>query len=283
MVSRKLTPKRIAKALQRRSFRRAKLLRQRLWIDQNLPKIPVFILGCQRSGTTMLLEVLDQSFEVFSYGETDRPAMCNYRLAKQDVIESLIRRSPARVLVFKPICDSQWADQLLDTYERSKVIWIYRHFNDMINSSLQMFSGQFDVAERMAKGELDGLDWRVERLNEDDLAIVKKCFRDGLTRADASALGWLRRTNLYNRLELHRDRRVHLVKYEELVSDPVGCATRIFRFIGISFRQEFVTSIHGSSLRKNDPPKLSHRVRELCEALQERMDEIHRVQETVVS
>ena len=118
-----------------------------------------FVMGCQRSGTSMLLQLLDKSPQVITYGETERPAMRNYRLASENAIRGIMRRTPAQTVAFKPICDSHWTDRLLETYEGSKAIWIYRHYPDMVNSSLRKFSAQLKRIKKLASDDLDGTGW----------------------------------------------------------------------------------------------------------------------------
>ena len=83
-----------------------------------------FILGCQRSGTTVLYEVLSRSARCRAFGEHDSAAMCDYRLRAQSVVEALI--APQGLTLFKPICDSHYGDEILRRYPESKLLWIFR-------------------------------------------------------------------------------------------------------------------------------------------------------------
>jgi hypothetical protein len=118
----------------------------------------------------------------------------------------------------------------------------------------------------------------VERLDDEDLATIKECCQHDITRADATALEWMLRTRVYEQLNLQTDSRVLLVKYEDLVSDPVLNAGKVFKFIDVPFHEHYVAHVHHSSLRKNEPPEFSPRVAQVCENLQARMNEYYRGQ-----
>ena len=62
----------------------------------------VYILGAQRSGTTMLLECLEQSMDFEVLGESSK-AMVNFRIKSDDYIRSTVRSSHHRFVVFKPL------------------------------------------------------------------------------------------------------------------------------------------------------------------------------------
>ena len=78
-------------------------------------KLPAFILGCQRSGTTICQNVFAGSSNVAVFREGSKEAMTEgWRLRPYDEIQALIDRLKATVILFKPINDSQAALELLD-------------------------------------------------------------------------------------------------------------------------------------------------------------------------
>ena len=93
-----------------------------------------FIFGCQRSGTTMLLDVLGRSPSTETFGEGDPRVMRGFRLLPPNVLDPLLGGRTDRVLVLKPICDSQWGDALLRRYDDSRALWIYRGVRDVVGS-----------------------------------------------------------------------------------------------------------------------------------------------------
>jgi len=105
-------------------------------------KVPAFILGCQRSGTTICQNVFSGSKEVAVFRQGSKEVMTEgWRLRPYDEIQALIDRQKARVILFKPINDSQAALEILEQFDNSRVVWIYRHFHDTANSAV-VHSGQ---------------------------------------------------------------------------------------------------------------------------------------------
>src|SRR5919108_1037308 len=62
----------------------------------------VFVVGSQRSGTRLPLEVLDHSPDIATFSEGTSPFFDDVLLQPLDRIEVLLRRSPAPVVVLKP-------------------------------------------------------------------------------------------------------------------------------------------------------------------------------------
>ncbi len=118
--------------------RKEKLNKSIKKIKQNLTnykgeKNIVFIAGEQRSGTNFLTSVINQSSQVEVFLENDDDAFLNYVLKGKTCIDKLIHDSPAKIVLFKSICDSQKARYFLDQYENCKVIWAFRSFVDVIH------------------------------------------------------------------------------------------------------------------------------------------------------
>jgi hypothetical protein len=95
----------------------------------------VFVVGAQRSGTRLPLEILDQSPEISIFSEGADPYFDGVLLRPLDQVEEMVCRSPAPVIALKPICETHRTNQLLDRFPGSKAIWIFRHFEDTVNSA----------------------------------------------------------------------------------------------------------------------------------------------------
>lgn len=84
------------------------------------PKRTSFVFGCQRSGTKMLMRILDNSPETRIYHENHASAFHDFQLRSNAVVRALAASSPAPAQVFKPICDSQRADELLADFPHAR-------------------------------------------------------------------------------------------------------------------------------------------------------------------
>lgn len=78
---------------------------------------PIFIFGCQRSGTTLVQKIIRLSPCVRSYGEGDAPYFDESgRLKEPDLIKSCLSKENNKYILLKPLCESQNARELLDKF-----------------------------------------------------------------------------------------------------------------------------------------------------------------------
>ena len=90
----------------------------------------VFILGCQRSGTTMLGRCFAADKRVKEYGEfglTDD----GIRIISLADIDEVATRQHAPIMVVKPLVESQRAVEILDYFPESFGIWMVGHYKDV--------------------------------------------------------------------------------------------------------------------------------------------------------
>jgi hypothetical protein len=265
--------RRIERALTKRATRAGKYLRQRRQLDAGRERRALFVVGCQRSGTNMLLEVLDRSSSIWVYEEGWRPAFVGYRLAAPDVVERLIRRSPAPLVAFKPICDSHLTDRLLHLHPGSKAVWIYRRYPDVANSAIRNWGDhQRDVVRWICAGDWARLDWRGERLSPATVDSFRHLARGDISPAEGAALFWYLRNHFYFELGLESDRRVLLVRYEDLVAQPAQHFARISEFIDSPLEPRAFAPVFPSSVNKEPCPEIDPEIRSLCDGLLARLD-----------
>jgi len=242
-------------------------------------KTPVFVIGCQRSGTTMLLNVLSRSAQVRVYHEVNMRAFDEYtRLRPQVRIQRLISRSSRPIVLFKPLNDSQHADRLLEMHNNTKAVWVYRNYQDVVNSELtkwndvpmkmmyEISTGKYTNPFRAAMGE---------RLSKETEAIIKRLCDRGLSSEDGAALLWYVRNNIYFDLGLQHEAKVLLCKYEDLVTENTDSFQRVFQFVGAEFSPGHVANVHNRSVGKTDPPVIDPEVRELCEQMMGSLNQVY--------
>ena len=235
----------------------------------------VFGVGCQRSGTTMLGEVLDRSMDTWVFHEHDRRAFRDYRLRTGDV-DRLSRWSGRPVTVFKPIVDTQWTDRFLDRHAGSRALWIHRGHADVARSAIVKWGDHqrwiVDGVRRRAFAELG---WRGERLSDHVIETIDRVHRPDLTVEEGAALFWWMRNAILTDRGLDDDDRVLLVRYEDLVTDPVPSFARVFDFLGLGFDPAFVTEATPRSVRETPLTDLSDDIRALCDSMEARLDDAY--------
>src|SRR5690606_31615112 len=95
----------------------------------------VFVVGSQRSGTRLPLQVMDQAPAIATYSEGAAPFFDRVLLQRLDRVEALGRLSVFPVVALKPICETHRVIELLERFPRSRAVWIFRHYQDAVNSA----------------------------------------------------------------------------------------------------------------------------------------------------
>lgn len=244
-------------------------------------RLGLFIFGCQRSGTTMLVDLLDCSPDVTTFGEGTNRALHSHRLRSPERITRLIRSGPAPVTAMKPICDSQLADVILDQHHGSRAVWIWRNPVDVARSAIAHWgSHQLEVMASIRSGRFDDVGWRGERIPAQTLDAI--CDTPLRTVWDGAVLMWFMRTSLYLSLGLDNDPRVLLIDYDALLGHPRAAVEQLFGHIGRPVPQEAHLMIRPPRQPRDDaspseaPEELSDAVYELALGLVDEMTEAQR-------
>ncbi len=280
----------------RRAARFARRTAQRGWKASALrlapaeaPAQPRFVFGCQRSGTTMLVQALDRSPHLWLYNEYHRAAFDNrLRFRSVDVIDRLIARCRASQVLFKPLCDNQRADRILEAYPSARAIWIYRDYRDTVNSMVRLWGGDMrELVQRVVDGEscgtIDPADrlfsqtgWAGARLSEQVSAALAQRTRPDLSMHEGAALFWYLRTQYYYGLELNRHPHVLLVRYEDLVQRPEESFPRIYDHFELPFEPDHLIGVTPECVGRDRFPAIDPKIAQWCQSLLNRLDADHR-------
>ena len=257
-------------------FRRWKRLRQSLGKRENSKRI-TFIVGCQRSGTTMLSRVFEKDLRSISFGEdselTIESGPNRLRLKPLEWVEDRIRSERPGFIILKPLVESQNTRLLLDYFTGSKSIWIYRDFRDVAASNLRKFGDKNSIKDIRIIAENQTDDWRVEKLSDKSKALVRHYFTPDISPADAAVLFWIFRNELYFEIGLDHDDRVALLQYEALESDPERLMRAIYCFIDQPFPSKRITAdTHAQSINRGRELSISPDIEKLAISLNERLD-----------
>lgn len=237
----------------------------------------VFVAGMQRSGTNMLMEVLDRSLRTDVYHETDPRAFERYEMRSPERIRALAERSGAPHFVIKALCELDQVKALLDSFTPAKTVWIVRDFNDSVNSAIASF-GHF--ASRMARMSEDRLSdgWYGRGMSDATHALLRQSYHADINEASAAAMMWYFRNVLFFEQSLDTDPRALLVKYEALVTEPSREFPRIFRFLEIPYSPWLSRHVFASSVRRKAAPALDPAISACCESLAQRFEQVHAAQ-----
>lgn len=253
-------PTRIRHAL----WRRAKALRQR--VSPRPVAQHVFVAGMQRSGTNLLMEVLDASAATRVFHETDPRAFERYQMRDLAVIRALSQACPAPVFVIKALCELDRIRPLMDTFAPAKTLWMVRDWRDSVNSAIRSFGNFVPQWRRLADG--DAADWRGRGMSSATRELLAALYHPDASEAEGAAVMWFYRNALFFEQLLAADARVRVVFYEDLVQHPMREVASVYDFLGLrGFDAAVAGRIHARSVRHRQPPDVSPAVATLCDEL----------------
>src|SRR5215467_13166130 len=130
------TARDIAARVQREAFLGIKSFRQQIR-SRKQPPLCVFLTGVGRSGTNMLMDIFEASYETDVFHERDRRAFEKFIMRPPAVIHSLVERSNAPVVIVKGLHEADRVKALMDDFEPAKGLWMVRFYGDSVNSHLK--------------------------------------------------------------------------------------------------------------------------------------------------
>ena len=241
------------------------------WQNPSRKTQAVFIFGCGRSGTSMLVRHLGRSKRIDFFNENHAAAFERWRLRDLPVIESVIDDSHAEVALFKPILDTVKTNLLLSRFSAAKVIFVFRHFDDVINSSLKKFGRENRLNHVKSWMADDFSEFTAVPPPQKTKAYIQSLWKPDLSPESGAALYWLFYNQLYYDLHLDQHERVCLIQYESLVSNPEEEFRALCQYLGLSFEPQITKGVFSSSIRRAAPQKIDSQIRQECEALWERL------------
>jgi len=273
---------RIKNALSKRARTVSKRVYQSVrWRGLERPKI-LMIVGCQRSGTTLMSRLFDADRDCRVFGEfsvLSAVGKDGIRLNPLPDVAAVVSRVPAPLVVMKPLVETQRLRTLLNYFPHAKGLFMYRRFADVASSDLKKFGARnaIDNIRPIAQG--DTHNWRSAGASSAVRAQIAHFFSEDMNPNDAAALFWYARNQLYYDLDLPGHSEVMLCRYEHLATEPAAVLQRVYHFAGVACPDLTHTrQVHSSSVSKGKSLELLPEVRALCEQLQERLDTLYELQ-----
>jgi hypothetical protein len=236
----------------------------------------VFILGSGRSGTRVPLVALERSPETITYSEGHSRLFRGALLKEDSVVHDVLRTTPFRTVVLKPICESHRAVEFLTTFPNARVVWIFRDYRDAVNSAAKKWTSALRHVHSLARGDLESAGWRAGGLTEAKLALVRELCTPDLSLVAAHGIMWDLRNSLFFDLKLHERSDALLVRYEDLVKEPQTYFPELFAFAGSAFDPQFVAGIYDRSVGRDRAPEMPARIEQLCAEMHARELEFYR-------
>lgn len=243
----------------------------------------VFVIGCQRSGTNLMMEIFEHDWGAKTYDEFSKLSSKDFRfhirLNPLDDVKRTIRKDRARLVVLKPLVETQNAHRLLDNFPGSKAIFMYRHYRDVAASNLKHWGMQNGINNlRPVVSRQEG-NWRSENIPEPVRQTVLGFFSEDMKPYDAAALFWYVRNSFYFHLELDRNPSVMLLRYEDLVAQPQRQVDRVYHFLGKQHQGPLqIPEVYTSSVKRGRDLDLSPQVEAVCQEMLARLDQAYQAQ-----
>lgn len=231
----------------------------------------LFIVGNQRSGTTMILRQVNKHLKVDAYEEVS-DAMFQLRLKELNYIRKIVDQSNAKVIIFKPLEDSHRIIEYLEEFNSSYAIWVFRHYYDVVNSCIKKNWGA-KYKEYITKISKKIYFDYCEPLNltEKNKKFIQNFYHPKITEETCTALIWYLRNTIYFDYNLFKNPKVLAVSYEKLVTQPENEMSNILKFIQLENRLPVFKGIHRKSIKKDSQPKIDSQVDDACVKLHQKL------------
>ncbi|WP_395752816.1 hypothetical protein [Prosthecobacter sp.] len=240
------------------------------------PRI-VWVFGCQRSGTTMLRNFIGFDPRVNDQGEGDPPFFQQLpvenlqylRLHPDAEVARLLAAQRSQVVLLKPLHDSQRASSLLNAFPRSKGIWIFRHYREVILSHLTYYKGRYEAFPYLRDlFEMNQESWKAEGLGGEMRSFILENKALATTPTAAFALFWLARNSLLFDQD-HPD--LIAVNYHSLVEQPARSLELLGRHIALDLNDAYARFPQRVDREKPLPDAIPDPILDACEKMWQRL------------
>lgn len=234
------------------------------------------ILGCQRSGTSVMSRVFfrDLDTNVFREKSTLTGGAEGLRYIPFDELNRRMARQRAPLVVFKMLVESQRATEFLAKVDGARIVWLFRNYRDIVSSNLKKFGAWNGVKDLrpFVTGEADN--WRNQGCSEETRSIIRRHFSETMNPNDAAALFWFARNQLFFEQGLSEQAHSMLVEYEQFVEDPGTWTRAIYRFCGRAYPgDQLVREVKAESVSKGKNVQLSPEIDQLCDGMLRRLQQ----------
>lgn len=237
----------------------------------------LWVLGAQRSGTNMVMRGLAKHGGVKIYNENNSKAFQSFELRPAATVRQLIDDCKQPVIVFKPLCDSDRALELLELGgPESRIAWIYRDVDARARSAVKKFgSANLDMMKALAAQEpgspQEAQNWWNRSADGEMRDTIASLNPEKLSPHDAAALFWWMRNSMYFSQGLDKRDDAVLVSYQKLLAEPSEVMSELCDAMGLGFNPTLVDHFEPS---RSLPSRLDldPGVRALCDQLSDRLD-----------
>lgn len=229
-----------------------------------------FICGVQRSGTTMVLELLNRSFDTEVFFEGDTRAYKQFGLRADNVIQELVENSSAKVMVIKNFTRAHLTREMLDSFFGARACWIFRNYESVILSNLRRFDQKRNYLDEIVQDRNAGV-WRARGMTDETYHKIKSVYRPSINNESAQAIFWYYRNQLMFDQGLEEDNRVLVFDYDDLLASTRERLVSLCGHIGIRCNSHMVRHVRVPSAAPIKSLPIDAEVRAICDEMYARL------------
>ncbi len=184
----------------------------------------IFIFGCQRSGNTLLLSILNAHPQLTCIDETELPGSFPFPSAQR----LAIARMRGKYICLKILEHSNKINFLKRFYPNTKILWPIRNPYDTIGSMLNLVNSKGNWIDRCAKVEIDRLK---PFFNIDEIDLTNRDI-ESFSPVELGAIYW-KYKNMYPDILEKNGFSLYKLQYEKLLRNPEEILRNIVNFLGI--------------------------------------------------
>jgi hypothetical protein len=238
--------------------------------DRSVNRV-TFLSGVPRSGTNMVMDLLEYSPDTKVFHDRDPRAYRTFMLRDDEIIKKLAK-SALPVVVFKALCEAERLNALMSHFSHASIIWVFRNYEAVNASNMVRWPGSKNGLDAIVK-DRNAAGWRGLGMTDETWRLIKKYYRKDMSVASAQALFWYYRNQLFFDQHLDRDPRTLLIRYETIARNPEGEINRIAEFLGIRMPQKAIAHVSPSSAGRKVQLDIDPSIRVLCGEMFERLNE----------
>ena len=236
----------------------------------------IFIVGCQRSGTTMLQNVFSNDWRTRIFSERNKitnKRKNSLRLKNETKLSKSLENISSSLLILKPLAETQSINEYNERISNSHVLFLYRNYKDVANSYVKAFNG---VVSKDVKSILNinpSKKWLYESLEKSSRNVIRKYHQNDINNYEKACLVWCARNIAFLHQNIASRADTLMLKYENFVNDPEESIQQIYEFLNVRPPCYRITKgVYSKSIGKGESIDISKDIERLCEEILQLMD-----------
>ena len=144
--------------------------------------VALAILGCQRSGTSVMSRIFFRDLDCTVFREKSRltGGAEGLRYRPFEEVRQIVDRERAALVVFKMLVESQRTLEFLQKVPNGRAVWLYRDYRDVVNSNLRKFGTRNGIDDLRPVVAGDPENWRSQNCSSETAELVRHVFDEAM-------------------------------------------------------------------------------------------------------